>query len=183
MILSSLFEDIRKYIDENYEEPCEMLFSPAINESAAKKKKKRIVVRHNSSVLEDDFALYNFCMPKSLKFEVQEKTFTEMLLHLIDKSGKKDSEIYKKANIDRKLFSKIRSDVNYQPSKKTAICLCLALELDIDSTLDLLQKAGYALSRSNKGDLIIRYFIEHSVHDLMQINQVLVEFDQPILNY
>ena len=107
--------------------------------------------------------------------------FTETLFNLIDKTGKKDSEIYKKANISKQHFSKIRNNPNYKPRKPTAIALALALELSLEDTKDLIGRAGYALTNSSKFDLIIRYFIEQGNYDVVQINMALYEFDQHLL--
>ena len=107
--------------------------------------------------------------------------FTETLLNLIDKTGKKDSEIYKKANISKQHFSKIRNNPNYKPTKPTAIALALALELSLEDTKDLIGRAGYALTNSSKFDLIIRYFIEQGNYNVVEINIALYEFDQALL--
>ncbi|MDR3270507.1 MAG: macro domain-containing protein [Peptococcaceae bacterium] len=106
--------------------------------------------------------------------------FSTALLRLIDSRGKSDVEVYKRANIGRKLFSKIRNP-GYRPSKKTVVALCVALELTLDETDGLLECAGFALSRSVKFDVIVEYFITSERYDIYEINQVLFEYGQPVL--
>ena len=107
--------------------------------------------------------------------------FSETLLQLIDRTGKKDSEIYKKANVDRKLFSKIRNNMDYRPSKTTALAFAFALELDVDETKDFISRAGFALSHSSKFDVIVEYFLVNGNYNVFELNEVLFAFDQPLI--
>ncbi len=121
--------------------------------------------------------------PQSLDdmFAHMDETFSTRLLRLIDKTGEKDSVIYKAANVSRQHFSKIRNDEHYAPKKNTVFAFALALHLNLDDTLDLLSSAGYSLSRSSKTDVIIRYFIEHKMYDIIELNEVLYEYGLPCL--
>ena len=107
--------------------------------------------------------------------------FSETLLQLIDRTGKKDSEIYKKANVDRKLFSKIRNNMDYRPSKTTALAFAFALELDVEETKDFISRAGFALSHSSKFDVIVEYFLVNGNYNVIELNEVLFAFDQPLI--
>ena len=110
-----------------------------------------------------------------------DKGFSETLMDLIDGSGMKDSECYKRANVDRRLFSRIRSNPNYKPSKSTALAFCVALSLSPEEADSLRNKAGYALSGSSKTDVIVRYFLERRPCDINEVNDALWDFDQPLL--
>lgn len=112
----------------------------------------------------------------------KEESFSEMLLRLIDEKGLKDSDVYKRANIDRRLFSKIRGDEDYVPSKKTAISFCLALQLDVDEAKKLLATAGYTLSASSRFDLIIMYLIENCEYNIHFANLVLDDYGEGTLS-
>lgn len=112
----------------------------------------------------------------------KEAPFSEMLLQMIDEKGLKDSDVYKSANIDRRLFSKIRGNKDYVPSKKTAISLCLALQLEMNEARKLLAAAGYAFSASSKFDLIIMYLIENCEYNIHFVNIVLDDYGEGTLS-
>lgn len=112
---------------------------------------------------------------------LREESFSDMVLRLIREKDLSEVAVYKAANLDRKLFSKLRSNPDYQPSKSTALALAVGLRLNVDECRDLLGKAGFALSRSSKQDIIVEYFLEHRVYDIMTINEALFDFDQRLL--
>ena len=182
-----LVSSIASYIDDHYVEVWEASTYGGEKEYRQQNIRRRrdLELYRESSVCEDAVPCAPMAMPKATSLpdflKQADAGFTETLLKLIDKTGKKDSQIYKKANLSKQHFSKIRNNPNYKPTKQTAIALALALELDLEATKDLIGRAGYALSNSSKFDLIIRYFIEQGNYNVVEINIALYEFDQSLL--
>ena len=194
-VSSKAFNDITEYISEKDIKDSNISFDYISNKTGIIEKIFSLYNKPNESyedldIQEDgdfypidglvvDSALPDTDIDNIIKHK--EQTFQEYLFRLIDKKGLEDIEVYKKANIDRKHFSKIRSNPNYNPSKRTALALAIALELNLDETKDLLLRAGIALSKSNTFDIIIEYCIEHHITDIYEINCILFKYDQPML--
>ena len=203
-----LLSDIKKYIDENFAGNISYAAAqgarPAVPKQAKAGKASAFkAARHDASVpyaapedveaffenareeahvLDEPLCLAGYS-PSELENRINmiDESFSEMLLRKIDESGMTDAECYKRALVDRKHFSKIRSDLSYRPKKSTAVAFAIALKLDLDKTADLLMKAGFARSRSSKFDIIVEYYISRGVWDMFTINETLFAYDQPMI--
>lgn len=193
-----LFQSVKRYIDEMYvAEKLSIEYPPeSIRKDNVVKKRsaKPVMQKYNTAAASTDFdipseaicqapSIYTCQSPRKLEDLMNEldETFSESLIRLIDQKGLKDTDVYKKANVDRKLFSKIKNNKNYKPSKSTALAFAIALELSLDETLDFIGRAGYTLSHSSKFDIIIEYFLLEGIYDIFEINGALFAFEQPTL--
>lgn len=195
MLSQNLYESVLRYIDENYNSKILDDVVDLESVDGAFFQLRKIEPLRNDRICKNEIVVEKggtFGLPTGLDAPTEylelgellqdlDAGFSETLLKLIDRTGKKDSEIYKKANVDRKLFSKIRNHLDYQPSKRTALAFAFALELDLEETEDFIGRAGYRLSHSNKFDVIIEYFLVNKNYNVFELNEVLFAFDQLLI--
>ena len=197
-IAGSIFDDLKSYIDDNYvserneEEyfadecprPTAAVNRPGRAELRRRMEKERAAREFfDGSILGAPGPEAPILVQYSLEdvLRQHEKTFSEYLLDLLKERDGKDSEVYKRAEVSKQLFSKILNNPNYQPTKSTVIQLAIGLQLDLPQTQKLLEKAGYALTRSSKADLVVQYYIERKVYSVTFINEALYDCGLPLL--
>ena len=184
-----LYGEISRYIDDKYAvrfgnvRRGSNYFGAPCAPATKRMEESRPEIRCSSAIWGDEAESESVSLEDDLKrrLAIPDESFSQMVLRKISEKGITDAACYKKANLDRKLFSKIRSDVHYKPSKRTAVALMLSLELPPPEAEELLKKAGYALSPSNTFDRIIEYFLQRGVYDVFVINEALFSFDQVLL--
>ena len=180
-----LLENVKIYVDSNYKEEVIDFELPLLESRTLYKRstesshlfEKEAIEESSRSVISDDFFLeLESVSASSLDLsDYLVPTWCSEVFWIIDENEYKDSEVYKRAGISKQTFSKLRQNINYEPKRDTAIQMCFGLMLNLDDALDLLKRAGYTLSFSSKRDLVVRYFLEHRLYDMGELNSVLYE--------
>ncbi len=185
--LTFMLEELTKYIEDHYYPPVQPFAAMSVMPAAVKQSPVRRKAKNSVTFAAETcapLAVEGCAAPQEDLTEYlhrMDEGFSTMLLWLIDEKGMTDAQCYKKAGISRKHFSKIRSDAAYRPGKPTVLSFAIALELSLEQTKELLQRAGFALSSASKFDLIVSFFLEKGIYDLFAINEALLAFDQPLL--
>lgn len=187
--LKSLLLRVDDFLDLHYRFRCEKRYKGWIGRLRALSDRENAEKQEHASsgehwweepdIYASDLRTFNEIMERARKDHLK-NSFSVSLLRLIEAKGQDAVQVYKRANIDRKLFSKIKTNPDYLPSKKTILALAIALKLNLDETLALLKKAGFTLSDSILSDVIIEFFITHGKYDLDEINAALYAYDQSI---
>lgn len=176
-INDELYNKIKKYIDDKYHDVYKEIENILLKCSQKKFKTQEIE-------FDEDIEIPLFIRNRNLnkKIDIQlESSFSEELMHIIDNRNLKPADVYRKAGIDRKLFSKIKNNIDYKPSKITAIAFALALELELNEARIFISKAGYTLTHSSKFDIIIEYCIENKIYNIMEVNDILFSFEEELI--
>ena len=184
-VSQKLFGSIQEYIDQHYVDE----HFKEIPEN----RRRYLWRRDKESAMDYDTALPQIAFPATsigdaaphpdwtALLKQTDEGFPAMLLRKIDERGMTDAQCYKKANVDRKLFSKIRANPDYRPRKTTVLAFAAALELPLEEAKEMLGKAGFALTHSSKADIILEYCFLHGIYNVMEINEILFSFDLPLL--
>lgn len=176
-IKDELYNEIKKYIDDKYYDVYKEIENILSNSSQKKFDIQEIEC-------EDELEIPLFLRSRNLDKKIDsqlESSFSEELMHIIENRNLKPADVYRKASIDRKLFSKIKNNIDYKPSKITAIAFALALELELNETISFIGKAGYTLTHSSKFDIIIEYCIENKIYNIMEVNDILFSFEEELI--
>ncbi len=179
-VSGKLFHDIKAYIDDVYVD---------LHTDAREESRRRFLKSSVSSRAMPPYTDFGACSAPKLQTSLDDmlnqldESFSEMLIRKIDEKQMTDAECYKKANVDRRLFNKIKNNPAYKPAKQTVLAFAIALELTLDEAREMLMKAGFALSRSNKADIVVEYCLKTRNYNIIEINQILFKLDLQPLGY